>query len=86
MKKILIVALILTTSFLSFSQTKTKSKKTTMKKATLTIVDESKSPNSQTAYSVSRSILEVIGLNLILYLTRTLLTQEMVTNLQKTST
>jgi len=29
-----------------------------MKKATLTIVDENNSPNSQTAYSVSRSILE----------------------------
>ncbi len=58
MKKNLIVALILTTTLLSFSQTKTKSKKTIMKKATLTIVDENKSPNSQTAYSVSRSILE----------------------------
>ena len=31
MKKILIVALILTTTLLSFSQTKTKSKKTIMK-------------------------------------------------------
>lgn len=56
MKKILFVAFILTTAS-SFSQT-TKSKKTTMKKATLTIVDENKSSNSQTAYSVSRSILE----------------------------
>lgn len=58
MKKILIAALIITATLSSFSQTKTKSKKTTMKKATLTITDENKSPNSQTAYSVSRSILE----------------------------
>ena len=42
----------------SFSQSKTKSKDTIMKKATLNIVEESQSANSQTAYSVSRAILE----------------------------
>ncbi len=58
MKKILTVAFFLTATMSSFSETKTKSKATTMKKATLTIVDENKSANSQIAYSVSRSILE----------------------------
>lgn len=56
MKRFRILALILATSLSSFSQT--PSKKTIMKKATLTIADENKSANSQTAYSVSRSILE----------------------------
>lgn len=57
MKNILVVTLILAT-LLSVSQTKNKSKKTIMKKATLTIVDENTTPNSATAYAVSRSILE----------------------------
>jgi len=56
MKRIVFIALILTSGHLSFSQK--KSKNTSMKKATLTIVDESKLNTSQIAYSVSRSILE----------------------------
>lgn len=58
MKKLLVVTLILTTTLFAFTQTKNNSTKTLMKKATLTIVDENKSAHSQTAYSVSRSILE----------------------------
>lgn len=58
MKKLLAVTLILTTTLSSFTQTKNNSKKISMKKATLTIMDENKSTQSQTAYSVSRSILE----------------------------
>lgn len=58
MKKTLISALIITTSFTSFSQTKNKLKNTTMNKATLTVTEENTSANPQTAYSVSRSILE----------------------------
>jgi predicted ester cyclase len=58
MKKVLIVACIFATTLTSFSLSKTKSKEAVMKKATLTIVEEDKSTNSQTAYAVSRSILE----------------------------
>ena len=56
--KILVRTLFIGITANGFSQTKNNLKNKTMKKATLTVIDENKSDNAQTAISVSRSILE----------------------------